>query len=176
MFRCNGGMQTIGARIRQTREAQGLARKDLARAVGMSYTGLADLESGKAKSTTKLHRIASVLRVDATFLETGRHAVSQDVPASQSLRLDADTLSETVRALIERDEKRDWLAMMRDEPERFIQAYAMYITRTTDDLSPEQQRKLATKLADLTPQGAGDHERKPQVPAKGATRRGVGKG
>jgi transcriptional regulator with XRE-family HTH domain len=72
-------METIGNRVRRLREGKGVARKDLARVAGMSYSGLSDLESGKAKSTTKLHRLATALGVDVDYLETGKESQSQSV-------------------------------------------------------------------------------------------------
>ena len=69
-LRFNGGMDTIGERIRSERDSQGISRADLARAAGLSYTALADLERGATKSTPKLHRIAAKLGVNVQWLET----------------------------------------------------------------------------------------------------------
>ena len=65
-------MTTIGDRIRAEREAQGITRPDLARSAGISPTTLSDLELGRSKSTTALHKIAVRLGVSVNWLETGR--------------------------------------------------------------------------------------------------------
>lgn len=62
-FRSNGGMETIGTRIRAEREAQGIDRKDLAAAAGIAKTTLADLENGRMNTTTALHKIADRLGI-----------------------------------------------------------------------------------------------------------------
>lgn len=64
-------MVSIGERIRRIREGKHISRAALARAAGMSYSSLADLENGYQKSTTKLHRIAEALAVTPEHLETG---------------------------------------------------------------------------------------------------------
>ena len=66
-----GGAETIGGRVRKVRERKGISRPELARAAGMSYSSLADLENGNQKSTTKLHRLARALSVTAEYLEAG---------------------------------------------------------------------------------------------------------
>ncbi len=63
---------TLGQRIREVREEQGISRAQLAQAAGLSSTTLSDLELDRSKSTTKLHRIAGRLRVNVAWLETGR--------------------------------------------------------------------------------------------------------
>ena len=70
--------ETIGERVRRLREAKGIARKDLAADAGMSYTGLSDLESGKARSTTKLHRLAALLDIRVAYLENGKGSPDLD--------------------------------------------------------------------------------------------------
>lgn len=65
------GMEMIGDRVRQVRMALGVERKALAHAAGMSYSGLSDLESGKAKSTTRLHLLANALGVSVDWLASG---------------------------------------------------------------------------------------------------------
>jgi len=65
-------MDTIGARIRREREAQGIDRKELAHKAGIGYSTLAELERGGMQTTTKLRRIADVLRVSQEWLETGK--------------------------------------------------------------------------------------------------------
>lgn len=79
--RSHAGMETIGARIRRLREAKRLSRADLAKAVGLAYSSLSDLESGKAKTTTVLHKIASQLGARVEYLETGKGP--QDAPPPQ---------------------------------------------------------------------------------------------
>lgn len=67
-------METIGQRVRWAREQREVERKELAKAAGVSYSMLADLENGKAHTTTKLHKIATRLRVRVEWLENGSGA------------------------------------------------------------------------------------------------------
>lgn len=67
-------MDTIGERIRLVRTEKGVSRKALAKATRIAYTTLSDLELGRSKSTTALHRVASELGVSAPWLETGKGA------------------------------------------------------------------------------------------------------
>jgi hypothetical protein len=96
---------------------------------------------------------------------------------SRPLRLDPDTLVETVRSLHER--LRDGArvcALIESQPQKFIAAFGLYANSTSDKRTPEMERELAMKLADLTPQGANEDERRETVPAQGTTERTVGTG
>lgn len=123
-------METIGDRVRRIRDSKGIARKDLARSAGMSYTGLSDLESGKAKSTTKLHRLAAELGVSTAYLETGKGSTSPAPEAtapsgSQPVRLDPEIVRDVAQALQEVFEEDLGLRYsITDEPELFAEMYA----------------------------------------------------
>jgi len=65
--------QEIGARIRTAREEQGWTQDQLAAAVGVSRSAVAQWETGRAgQVTTNLTRIASVLSVGVEYLMYGR--------------------------------------------------------------------------------------------------------
>lgn len=70
-FRSNPEM-TIGERIRQEREAQGISRKELAQHAGIGVSTLSDLELGLSKNTTALHKIAARLQIRPEYLESGK--------------------------------------------------------------------------------------------------------
>lgn len=63
---------SIGRRIRYWRERRNIDRKEFAKLVGMSYSGLADLENDRSKGGKRLHIIAAKLRLNAHYLETDR--------------------------------------------------------------------------------------------------------
>lgn len=65
-------MPSAGPRIKQCRKAAKMSVAELARRSGIAPTTLYDLERGESRSTTKLHRIAAVLQVNVTWLETGK--------------------------------------------------------------------------------------------------------
>jgi phage repressor protein C with HTH and peptisase S24 domain len=65
-------MKTIGQRIRQEREAQGITRPVLAAYAKIGSTTLSDLELGRSRSTTALHKIAERLGLNPNWLETGK--------------------------------------------------------------------------------------------------------
>jgi len=63
----------IGARIRTSREDQGWTQDQLASAVGVSRSAVAQWETGRAgQVTTNLTRVASSLGVGVEFLMYGR--------------------------------------------------------------------------------------------------------
>jgi transcriptional regulator with XRE-family HTH domain len=165
-------METIGDRVRRTREGKGIARGDLARAVGLSYTGLSDLESGKAKTTTKLHRLATELGVAVEWLETGKgsSAPRQAAPeqVSRSVRLDAEIVAATHVALAEMYEKNGRKYHMEDVA-RFVLVYEKLALRKAGVTEAEL---FGAGLSEtVTPQGATS-ERVVGVPSKG-THKGV---
>lgn len=65
-------METIGSRLRQEREAQGIDRKAFAKATGIGYSTIAELERGGMQTSTKLRVIAEALGVSLSWLETGK--------------------------------------------------------------------------------------------------------
>lgn len=99
------GMESVGARVKAEREAQGMSRKELCRLTGIGYSTLAELERGGMNTSTKLRFIADALRVSLPWLETGKgskNRVAEPVPPYQPARPDRDTLAEAVRLV--RDE------------------------------------------------------------------------
>lgn len=62
---------TLGTRVRAVREELGIEAADLAKAAGMAYSTLMDIENERQKRSTKLHRIAAVLGVHPDWLESG---------------------------------------------------------------------------------------------------------
>ena len=63
----------IGARIRTAREEQGWTQDQLAEAVGVSRSAVAQWETGRAgQVTTNLTRVASMLGVGVEYLMHGR--------------------------------------------------------------------------------------------------------
>jgi len=66
----------IGARIRTAREEQGWTQDQLAEAVGVSRSAVAQWETGRAgQVTTNLTRVAEALGVGVEHLETVAHVV-----------------------------------------------------------------------------------------------------
>lgn len=174
-LRCNTMMETIGERVRRIRDAKAITRKELARRAGLSYTGLASLEAGKAKSTTKLHRIADVLGVRADYLATGKsHAHATDDDGPQPVRLDAERVAELVTVMTERWHKEGRTLDLRDEAtaERFVEAYEAF-AHMKEQGTPDNVVAFSMILA-RSPQGAKDGPGA-DVPATGTARRHVGR-
>ncbi len=79
-------METIGSRIRATRQTLRISAAALAKQTGIAYSTLMDLENGRTKSTPALHRIAAALKTTPEFLETGKASrVAEDRPAPYGL-------------------------------------------------------------------------------------------
>lgn len=63
---------TLGPRIRWWRVHRRFKRAEFAKLVGMSYSGLADLENDRSQESKKLHLIAAKLKLNAYYLETDK--------------------------------------------------------------------------------------------------------
>lgn len=77
-------MESVGERVRKEREAQGMSRAALAKAIGAkgeSY--ISELELGGIKKGSKLHLIAQTLGVELDWLETGRGPKRKPDPVGQ---------------------------------------------------------------------------------------------
>lgn len=162
-------METIGDRVRRLRQAQGIARKDLARDAGMSYSGLSDLESGKAKTTTRLHHLSAALGVDVNYLETGKGSPSAETQASghsQPVRLDPSIVRDVARALQEVYEDELGRAYsITDEPDLFVEMYERTVARGEVD-SRSNMVWLGTRIG-AAQQGAPLDERSTGIHGKG---------
>ena len=64
-------LDTIGKRVRWWRQLKNISRGSLAKRVGYSYSGLADLENDLSFASEKLHLIAAVLKLNPHYLEMG---------------------------------------------------------------------------------------------------------
>lgn len=171
-------METIGARIRRTREEKHIERADLAKAMDLAYTTLSDLERGKAKSTTKLHKAADALRVNVAWLETGRGPKDvEPAPDSDSrpVRLDPSMIAITHRVLRELYDSDLGVPFCIEEDAcaaQFVQVYALRAglsARPTPEEWVEYGRKLE---AIMKPQGALDG-RGDGVPTEGTGTKNV---
>lgn len=104
-------MATIGERIRQEREAQGISRAALGAAVGRGYSYIAELENDGIKRGSHIPAIAKALGVTPEWLETGKGDKRAN-PAvqshSQSMKLDPVILAESIAALRQVAKRRGW--------------------------------------------------------------------
>lgn len=132
-------MESIGDRVRREREAQGISRADLAKMVGAkgeSY--ISELELGRIKKGSRLHLIAQALKVDLTWLETGRGVGRLDSPypvsAAKPMRhavgesYGPDAWPEYQRASAATRTAVDLLLLPADERERVTRAYPHLVT------------------------------------------------
>lgn len=99
-------MDTIGTRIKQEREAQGLSRTALSKRSGVGYSTLAEIERGGMQTTTKARVIAEALGVNLKWLETGRGdpraPTIESEPTSQPARIDPEILADAVKLVRQR--------------------------------------------------------------------------
>lgn len=63
---------TLGPRIRWWREHRKFKRPEFAKLIGMSYSGLSDLENDRSQESKRLHIIAAKLRLNPFYLETDK--------------------------------------------------------------------------------------------------------
>ena len=61
-------------RLREARKEAGLTQSQLSQAVGVKQPVISDLEQGKQRSTASIVKIANVLNVNASWLDSGRGA------------------------------------------------------------------------------------------------------
>jgi len=64
-------METLGKRLRQRRLELNLTLEQVAKGAGLGTGTVSDIEQGRQKGTTKLHKIAELLRVHVKWLEEG---------------------------------------------------------------------------------------------------------
>jgi transcriptional regulator with XRE-family HTH domain len=168
----------IGERIRQSREALGMSRPDLASASGIPYPTLAGIENTDQGSSTKLHAIAKALRVRVEWLETGKGPrEAAPLGDSPSVRLDADMLAETYKACRIFADRQGRKFSMETDSARFLQVYLMRVklpAQPSQDELIEFGASLATIMA--TPQGAAADGRNDGVPVIGTDEQNVAGG
>lgn len=79
---------SIGPRVKWWREYRDRDRKELAAKVGMSYSGLADLENDRQSGSKFLHLIAAELRLNPHYVESGKGEpeadFAQEAPESEN--------------------------------------------------------------------------------------------
>lgn len=73
-------LTTVGRRVRWWREHRKRSRKWLAKQVGYSYSGLADLENDESGASEKLHLIAAELKLNPHYLQSGSGEPEAEFP------------------------------------------------------------------------------------------------
>lgn len=97
--------RTIGDRVKALREKRKIGRRELAIAINVSYTTLSDLECGRSKTTTYLHKIAKELKANIEWLETGSGPI--DAPEiSRYGAPDPEILKQVIRVMLRSIERR----------------------------------------------------------------------
>lgn len=77
-FNC---METIGDRLRRTREHREYSIRDLAKAAGVGTMTIWRVENGEVEPTRKtVRRLAETLGVDPAWLRSGNEEDDQDTP------------------------------------------------------------------------------------------------
>jgi transcriptional regulator with XRE-family HTH domain len=82
--------QKISSRIRQLREKGGLTRTQLAKAVGVTFTGVYNWEeNGREPRIDTMTRLAEVLGVSVHYLMTGKEGQREPEPPKAAKTIDA---------------------------------------------------------------------------------------
>jgi transcriptional regulator with XRE-family HTH domain len=68
-------VKTFSDRLRFARRLRGITQKALARAGGLSQSAIASYESGQRQSSRAVFKLASALKVNPNWLDTGRGAM-----------------------------------------------------------------------------------------------------
>lgn len=79
-------MNTLKERLIAARKKAKFSQRALADAAGMSQPSYSELETGKSYTTAYIARLASVLGVNALWLETGEGSMDGSVDAPNTLR------------------------------------------------------------------------------------------
>lgn len=111
-------MESIGQRIRALRREKGIAVKALAQAVGVTPSAISELEHGRVKTSTVLHRIAAELGVSVAWLDTGtgakyrveQPAATYSTDTRPMFQIMADAVNLLREHLAIRDEPPSWVA------------------------------------------------------------------
>lgn len=73
-------MKTLGQRVREARTEKGMSQQELAKAVGVKYQTIQDLETGKSQGSKHIVAIAQALGKDPIALQTGKAGPAAAVP------------------------------------------------------------------------------------------------
>lgn len=163
----NGGMETIGARVRTERLRLGMTQQSLALAVGRKKETIRDLELGKSRSSTKLHLIAGALGVCVTWLETGKgprlnepatetNSETGTTIASQSAGLDRPILHEALTLLFY-DELHAGDYTPHARTDRLAELYE-WVSADGGRLSKERNAAFVRQVSERNRQAGGDSD------------------
>lgn len=174
----NGAM-TFAANLRKLRIAAGLSQERLAHACGypgQSRIGNYENEgpSGREPKLAEIPVIARALGVEIAAL-FGEPPSGQ---GSQATRLDPERITELATVLCERagikpEERLRWDLRKEGSAENFVEAYEAYAAMK-EKPTPANIVRFSEAIAN-SPQGARKDERGSDVPAKGTTKRNVGR-
>lgn len=164
---------TFAATLRAIRKAKGMTQEQLALAcgfTGQSRIGNYEADPGKKHARepelNEIPVIAEALGVNINEL-FGQEIASAG--GSQSARLDAAKVAETVMALRKVFATRGSDFDVAEDPELFVLAYGI-----REQMSPvpstEELIDFGMRLADMTPQGGNENERNDGFPARATHR------
>jgi len=121
-------MKEIAKRLKQARKAIGLTQAELALMVGVSQSTIGNIEAGLRERPRELLSIANALRVDPSWLETGKVKEKHSLISISNERAVKDvdllrSLNKVSSALLHADDLtldqvRPLLARLVDMPER----------------------------------------------------------
>lgn len=154
-----GDMDTIGSRLKAERIAQGLTQEALANACGLTKQGISHIETNRTGSpqASTLEPICRKLGISVRWLLDGKSPKHIEQPASQPLRIDADTIADAQDALtaiarINGIEKSDILAWISD-PYRLALAIDTVLTVKHSGAKGDNIIDLMARIAQNIRQG-----------------------
>jgi transcriptional regulator with XRE-family HTH domain len=91
-------VKTFSDRLRYARRLRGITQKALARAGGLSQSAIASYESGQRQSSRAVFKLASALKVNPNWLDTGRGAMDVvDLYLQGSIEQDHTLMDSSIR-------------------------------------------------------------------------------
>lgn len=104
-------MGKLGDRVRQRRLERKLTIKDLAGAAKVSPSAISELEQGRSKSSTALHRIARALGTSPEWLDgdgvAERPVAPYEPDLMRSLMIEVESACQIVKATLKPEAKAD---------------------------------------------------------------------
>lgn len=95
-------MNNLGQRIKAERERLGLTQEELGRKCDLSDKGISDIERGRTRATTRVVSIAKALKVNPTWLESGKGPKDPPSSSADPAYIAASDLADLAQKLVDK--------------------------------------------------------------------------
>jgi transcriptional regulator with XRE-family HTH domain len=156
-------LDSLSARIKYTREINGLNKKSFADRLGVSGAYVTELESGKGKKISKpLAKLISYeFGISSTWVESGEGEVEASISKDVSSPTDHQTSTDNERIVSEKNNRTESLEKINrslEEDKQELRADKKQLTAVIVGLEADKER-LLSEIAELKKEMAGMEKR-----------------